>query len=486
MCGIVGIMAGNVTGQHARMKYFEQALYADALRGWDSTGIFAVSRNKDVDIFKRAVTATDFMTMAPYDTVAKRTHQHQFLIGHNRKATKGGISHNNAHPFDFGNVVMVHNGTLDNHKTLPDGNSFIVDSEALAHSINEIGPIETFEQVEGAFAVVWYDYAKDTLNLIRNEERPLCYAYVENGVLLASEKFMLIWLANRNSIELKEVFDLPPGVMVSFKSSDIHNPVKTTIDIKEPYYNKWCGYGANKKRTYSNTHTVVQQPSSNIITLPNDTARETEQKRSAIQALRLTHHGLKLKETICIDTVGFTPYDKCVNDPNPNGCIDGLYATSGSEEVLVVEIHGQKQSDYLDGVAYSGTVQALRIGDTPMNDIVILVNAEPMKVPDESKIGGDSKTITKKETLTVDKKGAANDNKAAPRFQGPSGRFISKDTFDTLTQDGCVYCGGFINPDFASEIGWVDVAHGGGACCHVCYPDYRDLGVFYPSNQSVH
>jgi hypothetical protein len=54
----------------------------------------------------------------------------RFVMGHTRKATVGGISVENAHPFEIGNIVGAHNGGVSNHSELNKqyGRNFEVDS----------------------------------------------------------------------------------------------------------------------------------------------------------------------------------------------------------------------------------------------------------------------------------------------------------------------------------------------------------------------
>jgi len=124
MCGIIGVLSGDFKESLKRSDWFNQALYTDALRGWDSTGIFAVAQNHHIDIFKKGMTASDFMDMKPYNTILNKYNQNDFLIGHNCKATKGRGTHHNAHPINYDDSNMVNHGTLCNHQTLPDGNHF--------------------------------------------------------------------------------------------------------------------------------------------------------------------------------------------------------------------------------------------------------------------------------------------------------------------------------------------------------------------------
>ena len=55
MCGIVGIISKQTSGfRHKDTDLFKQMLYADALRGFDSTGIFGVNKYGNLKMIKAA------------------------------------------------------------------------------------------------------------------------------------------------------------------------------------------------------------------------------------------------------------------------------------------------------------------------------------------------------------------------------------------------------------------------------------------------
>jgi hypothetical protein len=495
MCGIVGIINENAVNANKRLAYFEQALYTDALRGFDSTGVFTVARNKEVDIFKRAMTAADFMCHSTYEAMITKHNSKKFIVGHNRKATKGGVNHHNAHPFDSGDIVMVHNGTLTNHTTLPDGYKFKVDSQALCHAIHKLGPEEAFSRAEGAFTCVWYNHTEDRLFMLRNEERPMSFAYTSNGVLFASEKMMLLWLADRNDIELKEVHTLPVGTMLSFDVANPHKPQETKIELREPVKSKWYSSGSRaggnhgKKRGGKTKSTTGATQESNVILLPNQQTTAKE-RRNASQAKRAKLHKLEIDQDIIIDSVGFEEYNANNIQADPLGKIDGLYSTAYGL-ALVVECHGIHKSEYHEGAAYEGVLSAIRAANSPDEDVLVVTNAESLHVPIEGLILPHDGDTDEKSDIPFDPDVPANvessDNNESEEGMsekkfclGPSGRYMSRQTFDITTQDGCQYCGGVINPNYADKIGWLDPGHGGGVCCHECYDTYKDMGVFMP------
>lgn len=200
MCGLVGVI-GN-TNSALKRKMFKTMLWLDTIRGKDSTGVFAVDGEGEVVTMKRACTAEEFLDSKKVDAFLAQSNPYSAIIGHNRAATVGKVNSRNAHPFEHGDITLVHNGTLRNHKTLDSAKDHTVDSEMLCDDINRNGWKQTIEGVDGAFAVIWHDKSNNTLNFMKNSERPLWGAmisdYDRNGqpvgscmFALASEQWML-------------------------------------------------------------------------------------------------------------------------------------------------------------------------------------------------------------------------------------------------------------------------------------------------------
>lgn len=234
MCGIVGLVKKQIGGIYAAdTDLFEQLLLCDSVRGADSTGSFMITRNKQARLLKHDTHPMNlFATPAweHYNNYAVR--EGRALIGHNRKATQGVINNDNAHPFHEGNIVLVHNGTIMNHKGLKNTD---VDSHAICHSFQEVGYKETLKKIIGAWALVWYDLDKHTLHLTRNAERPLSMIETADDIIFGSELDLLIWIARRNgktvnkdNVKVLAPFDL---VTISFdKFSVQHENIKEDVE----------------------------------------------------------------------------------------------------------------------------------------------------------------------------------------------------------------------------------------------------------------
>lgn len=217
MCGIVGMVVKSSTGF---TKYTEDAFYqmlwADTLRGDDSTGVVYVHQDASFGIMKDVGPATvvaseiqDHVAMKPMWNYGKA------LIGHNRKKTVGKVSAHTAHPFVVDNTfAMVHNGTLIGHEKLAKTE---VDSEALAIHLSKVlgkdHSKEKFEEavgkVFGAYAIAAYDQESHRIYLTRNAERPLYILDTPTCIMWASEAYMILWIASRCNIDFKDCLVTP-------------------------------------------------------------------------------------------------------------------------------------------------------------------------------------------------------------------------------------------------------------------------------------
>jgi len=203
MCGIVGVV-GQIIAAHERA--FKTLLILDALRGLDSTGIAAIGRHVDPRVVKQVGNPYDLMEMGVFNKVMNQFNR--ALIGHNRFGTQGLVTKKNAHPFEFDKVIGVHNGTLENKWELVNGNNFAVDSEALYSGINNDGIEKTITRARGAWSLVWWDKEEETMNFLRNKERPMWMAYAkkDHAMFFASESWMIEIATSRNEVDIHDPF----------------------------------------------------------------------------------------------------------------------------------------------------------------------------------------------------------------------------------------------------------------------------------------
>ena len=161
MCGIVGYI-----GSKRVVPVIVEGLRKLEYRGYDSAGIAVVSNGK-LEIRRAAGKLRDLeevLRVSPVDG--------SFGVGHTRWATHGRPTEENAHPHRDckGNIVVVHNGTIDNYVELKSdliarGHRFTTetDTEVIAHLLEDQKarniPLEealrmTMPMLRGIFALV--------------------------------------------------------------------------------------------------------------------------------------------------------------------------------------------------------------------------------------------------------------------------------------------------------------------------------------------
>lgn len=189
MCGHVGIAGKLEMKDEALMK---RMLVFDFFRGPDSTGFAALRNNGDIFIAKCAGSPVDLFDAGKFKTALVGATSTVFM-GHNRYATKGKISSQNAHPYQDGTIVGAHNGTLDSSSWLELdkmlGEKTEVDSHSLIMAISRFGAEAVIPKMRGAWALVWFDTSDNTINFLRNKERPFWIGYSKklDKVIWASE-----------------------------------------------------------------------------------------------------------------------------------------------------------------------------------------------------------------------------------------------------------------------------------------------------------
>lgn len=242
MCGIVGLVSKTTTGFNRQTEdIFDQLLFANTLRGDDSTGIIAVERDTTFHIAKDASPAWWFIDQYRKSKISKDMWTYgKAIIGHNRKKTIGAVSDETAHPFVMNDdFAMVHNGTLYNHKSLADTE---VDSQALTQVLSaafhekdyKTALEDTLGKVNGAYAVAMYDQRHHKIRLLRNKDRPLYLVDTTQAYYFASEGPMLFWILNRNNVSLVDVkLELIPEHTVVDICLDTNTVERTVVAPKK-------------------------------------------------------------------------------------------------------------------------------------------------------------------------------------------------------------------------------------------------------------
>ena len=305
MCGIT--FYGSSTASAFDLEFFERALICDTFRGYHSTGAFVGYESNEepgaiVTFAKEVGEGWHFINSESWKAirnvevkplvgrVATKIYP-KFAVGHNRHATMGAKTAQNAHPFQCGSVTLVHNGTMDDPTLLPDYRKFEVDSENICYSIDKQGIEETIKVMDGAYTLVWHDARDNTLNILRNDERPFHLLETTTGDWMgASEEEMLLWLQCRNKYNIfnkyvptvRRHFECQVGVQYVFNvaegnfelKEEVHHTLPTFPAYKYNYgygtgaYNYGSGYSsiANRSTDLGGASTTSATPSNQVIT----------------------------------------------------------------------------------------------------------------------------------------------------------------------------------------------------------------------------
>jgi len=236
MCGIFGLILPGQNGLFADEEGFlKQAFITNSVRGEDGTGAFWVDAKdpSKVNSLKRAGNPWWLFTDKEYPAFMEGARKSaKAFVGHNRWSTKGKNSDENTHPFQSNHITMVHNGTI--HTGLTYDKHVEVDSHALTIAIAEQG-IEAFAKISGAFVCVWHDAKTETLNICKNNERPLSMIKQNGAYLFASEMGMLKWLTDRNSNSYKKIDEITikNNTLYSFNLAKLEEPKEEPLPEKK-------------------------------------------------------------------------------------------------------------------------------------------------------------------------------------------------------------------------------------------------------------
>jgi glucosamine--fructose-6-phosphate aminotransferase (isomerizing) len=209
MCGIIGII-----GKEAVTPRLIQSLKRLEYRGYDSAGVAAIV---DGRIDRRRAAGK----IANLESVLAENPLHGVTgIGHTRWATHGGPTTPNAHPHATDRVAIVHNGIIENFRSLREelislGHMFQseTDSEVIAHLIteglnNQMTPraaaAAAIARLEGAFAIACLFAGEEKLLVGARKGAPLVVGVGHDGEMYLGSDAIAVAPLTSNVIYFEE------------------------------------------------------------------------------------------------------------------------------------------------------------------------------------------------------------------------------------------------------------------------------------------
>lgn len=253
MCGIVGYIGNNAVADKLidGLKNLEY-------RGYDSAGI-ALNDNQKIEVFKAQGKLANLKAVLQQNNISQNPSH--IGIGHIRWATHGAPTVENAHPHisNDGNLVLVHNGIIENYKELREkleqqGVHFYsqTDTEVAVHLFAEeykkFGSLEAavrsgLAYLKGAFAFcIMHHNEQDRMIAVR-KNAPLIIGCNQNENYIASDITALLGkvkkviylddnemaVVKKDSVVVKDVF----GNIVLKKAEEIN--MKADLIDKQGY-----------------------------------------------------------------------------------------------------------------------------------------------------------------------------------------------------------------------------------------------------------
>jgi glutamine---fructose-6-phosphate transaminase (isomerizing) len=202
MCGIIGIV-GNAPVSDRLVDGLKRMEY----RGYDSAGVCTVLGGQLVRRRAEGKLA-NLVTVLKSDDAAGN-----IGIAHTRWATHGAPTTSNAHPHATGEVALVHNGIIENFKSLRDGliargRTFEseTDTEVVAHLVSEqveagLSPQDAVKavlpQLRGAFALAIAFRQHEDMLIGARLGSPLVVGYGDGETYLGSDALALAPLTQK-------------------------------------------------------------------------------------------------------------------------------------------------------------------------------------------------------------------------------------------------------------------------------------------------
>lgn len=466
MCGLVG-MAGNIVDSDK--KALMLLLRFDVTRGWDSTGLGVVTA-KDGEIKLHKECGPPEYLFAIDDSFDQKGvytgERGKVFIGHNRAATKGKVTKENAHPFVHDGIVGAHNGTLTSVSTLENGHKFDVDSEAIFYNLSHYNDESVINLIWGAYALTWYDDSDEKLKIIRNSERPLYWTRRtdKDTIFWASEEWMLTYALRKAGVSHGPIQPFLTNTLYTLDVSDC-SP-KTFRDIDWVRTENVKGYTPPPVKR--STHVNVGGKKSNI--LPFDPSSRSSTISQASNADRMMMKML-------VDTEIKFKFDSVKRG---NGTQEYIHAYPENPNLdFEIRIYAQNHVNWhhwrtkLHNTVFKGRIKRAISnygGDyflIDLRSIREVTEEAPKKVEQHAE-----------EDFFLPQSNTISDGDPTV-YEGFRGQYLTKNEWDYATRKGCANCGSDADEHDADLvfIDHDDFLCGINGCCDSC-AEYIPAGAY--------
>jgi len=335
MCGIIGQFAfGELNEEKERIRQESMIFLGSELlqltqeRGADATGVALMFQDGNYIGLKMGIPAIEFIARfgkneKEYGGIIKvwrKTQQPaKVFLGHCRKTTRGSsLDNNNNHPIRIGDVIGIHNGTVENDdkifKHLECKRDGTVDSEAIFrlihhYSKNGTEPItapmlkEVVQRLDGTFAVLTMSGNNPyQVSAFRNG-KPIDMALIKplHLVVCSSEKkfietaifrynkFINLYISghtfptiSKGDVEYKimpddsaVIFDLRTDITPKTEIMSLYDWESMPRLIKNGYSKTYTNVGNYNRSNFTGANSANTKTDSNPPALPNPPTKET-------------------------------------------------------------------------------------------------------------------------------------------------------------------------------------------------------------------
>ena len=436
----------------------------------------------------------DFCNRQFVNRVFTKIDEFSIILGHTRSATRGTSTARNAHPFQHNHITLTHNGTVGNaYDIVPIGvrpQDVNVDSDIVCYAMGTLKEKEDEEQIleklKGPFALVWHNARDASVNIARNEQKPIFLAYLkdENTMLYASEYTTLAHLLERRGMKIEdEIIEPSPLNWFKFHIADLRKYTKRPFVVRHrtrpPSTDtgttdgmRRMNFGRQDTDDYPDpTPGQMSELRSSVLvnsfdvdkietiatwlkefrsSLPPGAPKSAKKVQQAAKALREV--GYKFCQICIVDPDTWVSYRK--NKGNLGQMVGKT--RDGLPFVMHNVTNAKWQAYYEFGKVYARVLNVKKINSKQ----TLVVVEHPIHATRSAEFFRAEKDGTKHDSnqrsFPSEALSASPSLRIERTHQGPSGRMVTRERFFELTCRGCGYCSADIMEQDHLKLYWTN------------------------------